>query len=81
MSSLDIGGIDAVRELYDLASHEAATAARQAEAAKQSQDYRAADRHNAYAKAMRKIEQRCTMIARERWLVDIRDRSQAARPS
>lgn len=60
-----------LQDIFDYAQREAGVAAKQADAARQSRDYRNRDRHESYAKAMRRIVERCQIRAREEFGIEL----------
>lgn len=63
--------IDALQRLYDYAWIEDEIAVRQSEQAREVKDFRAMDRHAAYASAMQKIQQRVNSFARNLYMHDV----------
>ncbi len=63
--------VQCLRELYVYADQESTLASRQADGAKEVKDFRAMDRHAAYARAMQKVRQRVSSMAREVYLADV----------
>jgi hypothetical protein len=60
-----------LKKLFDFVSSERKLANKQRDEARETKDYRAADRHNSYAYAMQKVRARCLSYARENFLVDL----------
>lgn len=66
--------ISVLRRLFDYAKSEQQIAVRQSIEAKEVKDFRAMDRHAAYANAMQKIHQRVNDFARNLYRTDVTER-------
>lgn len=63
--------IDALRYFYEVTEREYRIANEQTDQALAVRDYRAADRHSSFARAMRFIRAKAVSYAREKHLVDL----------
>ena len=70
--------IEALRFIYQTTVSESDISLRQADEARAARDYRAADRHQMYSLAMRKIRAKALAYARGKFLADISEPVTAA---
>ena len=71
--------IEALRFIYDATVRESDISLRQADEARAVRDYRAADRHQMYSLAMRKIQAKALAYARGKFLADLSEQAAAMR--
>lgn len=71
--------VDALRYIFETAERESDIALRQADEARATRDYRAADRHQSFSLAMRKIRAKVMVYAREKFLADVSEKHAAMR--
>jgi hypothetical protein len=70
--------IDSLQRLFDFAWSEEQIALRHADNCKEFKDFRAMDRHVAYAQAMRKMHQRINSYARNLYFHDVTTAKEAS---
>lgn len=70
--------VDALQRLFDFAWSEQQIANQQSQEAREVKDFRAMDRHAAYASAMQKIQQRVNSFARNLYMHDVTTAKEAA---
>ena len=69
--------VEALRYIFETAERESNIALRQADEARATRDYRAADRHQSFSLAMRKIRAKVLVYAREKFLADVSEKRSA----